>query len=117
MTTFSKNPLHALAALSALALIAATQGAWDIECDQCDRTEFVTRGAGDAVAVNKATQTIDPWPAHACNRHLTMNGRRAGLAMQRYEVNRQLAPHLLNPIKAAEQPTPDQALQAPQAQQ
>ncbi len=117
MTKLSKNPLRALAAFSALAFIAVTQGAWDLECDQCNRTEIDTRGVGDAVEVNKATQTIDPWPPHAYNKHLSMNGKRAGLAMQRYELNRQLAPRPLNAVKPAELPVPDQALQAPQPQQ
>jgi len=117
MNRLCKKALHTAGVVSVLALIVVTQGAWDIECNQCDRTDFVTRGVGDAVEVNKAAQTIDPWPPYVRNRHLSMNGKRAGLAIQRYEANRVVMPRPLNPAKLPEQPIPDNALQAPQPQQ
>ncbi|MGO8955531.1 MAG: hypothetical protein ACLPWS_07545 [Rhodomicrobium sp.] len=117
MNRLCKKALRTAGVVSALALIAVTQSAWDVECNQCDRTEFVTRGVGDAIDVNKAAQTIDPWPPYVRNRHLSMNGKRADLAIQRYETNRELRPRPLNPTKAAEQPIPDNALQAPAPQQ
>ena len=117
MNRLCKMALHTAGVVSALALIAVTQAAWEVECNQCDRTEFVTRGVGDAVDVNKAAQTIDPWPPYAGNRHLSTDGKRADLAIQRYQVNRVVTPRPLNPTKAPEQPTPDNALQAPVPQQ
>ena len=62
-------------------------------------------------------QTIDPWPPYVNNRRLTLDGSRAGLAMQRYQTNRVLRPRPLNPEKAAETQQPDNALQAPTPQQ
>ncbi len=117
MTNVRKKALHSAAMISALALIALSQGAWDYECHQCDRTEFVTRGAGDAIEVNKVTQTIDPWPPYVKNRRLSLDGVRAGLAMRRYQTDRVLRPRPLNPEKAAETQTPDNPLQAPAPQQ
>jgi hypothetical protein len=117
MNKLHKKALCTAGVVSVLALIVVTQGAWDVECNQCNRVDFVTRGAGDAVEVNKATQTIDPWPPYVRNRHLSMNGKRAGLAVQRYEADRVVAPRPLNPTKLPEQPLPDNALQAPVPQQ
>ncbi len=117
MTSQTKMKLQKAGALSALMFLTAGLCAWDYECWDCNRTEFVTRGAGDAVEVNKANQTIDPWPANVRNRNLTLNGKRAGLAMQRYEVNRTVPTRPLNPVKAAEQATIDTPLQAPVPQQ
>ncbi len=107
MTGLFKKHVRRVVSVSALALLAISQGAWDYECERCDRTEFVTRGVGDAVEVNKATQTIDPWPAHAKNRRLIYNGKRIGLAIQRYEGNRVLPPRGLNTAKGPDQPVPD----------
>jgi hypothetical protein len=116
MAKVSKILPRRLAAISGLALLTFALGAWcdDIPaCDGSHRIEFVTRGAGDAVAVNKASQTITPWPAAAKNRHLNMNGKRASLAMERYETNRSIPPRPLNANKLPELPTPDNTLQAP----
>ncbi|MGO9486946.1 MAG: hypothetical protein ACLPX9_20645 [Rhodomicrobium sp.] len=118
MTVHYNKLLRTGVKVSALVLMAASLGAWDLECSSCgDRTEFVTRGVGDAIDVNKATQTIDPWPPYVKNRKLNMSGQRAGLAMDRYQANRVLRPRPLNPEKAAEAPQPDNALQAPTPQQ
>jgi hypothetical protein len=110
-----KTALRTMGKLGAVALLAVGTGAWDDE--ENNRVEFVTRGAGDAVAVNQATQTIDPWPPYVKNRKLTLSGDRAHLAMQRYGVNRVLQPRPLNPVKAPELIAPDAPLQAPVPQQ
>ena len=117
MTGHHKKFLRTAAKVSALALMVVSVGAWDLGCSDCgDRTEFVTRGAGDAIDVNKATQTIDPWPPYVKNRKLNMDGQRAGLAMQRYQTNRSLRPRALNADKPTEAPPADNALQAPAPQ-
>ena len=117
MTKLRKKAMRTAGIVSALAFVTLTQAAWDLECNQCDRTEFVTRGAGDAIAVNNATQTIDPWPPYVRDRRLTLDGMRAGLAMLRYQSDRVVKPRPLNPTKAAEPPAADNTLQAPQPQQ
>ena len=102
MTGHYKKLLRAAAKGSVLAVMAVSLGAWDLGCSQCgDRTEFVTRGAGDAIDVNKATQTIDPWPPYVKNRKLNMDGQRAGLAMRRYQANKVAQPRPLNPDMSA----------------
>jgi hypothetical protein len=111
MTKLTGKLLRNAAKLSALAIAAAGLCAWD---DEGDRVEFVTRGVGDAVEVNKANQTIDPWPAYAKNRRLTMDGKRAGIAMQRYQLNKVVQPRPLNPVRPAEMQQPiDNSLPSP----
>jgi hypothetical protein len=56
----------------------------------------VTFGAGDAVATNKVTQTIDPWPAASRKTRIDMDGKRALIAVERYETNTSIPPRGLN---------------------
>jgi hypothetical protein len=49
------------------------------------RSDFVALGAGDAVAHNKAVQTINPWPYWAGNDRINMDGDRAYIAIRRYK--------------------------------
>jgi hypothetical protein len=57
-----------------------------------DRRETVALGASDAVAVNKVTHMVDPWPRHSANRNIAFNGERAQAAHERYRHNRVITP-------------------------
>jgi hypothetical protein len=81
MSCCSSNRRLALA--SALALGIALAGCSDI---YYDRRETVAFGGNDAVAVNQAVQTIDPWPRVAENRNLATNGQVAASAIERYRL-------------------------------
>lgn len=59
-------------------------------------TDTVTRGAGDAVAANKAIHTVNPWPEHGRNANIPMDGKRGQLAVSRYETNTSIEPKGLN---------------------
>jgi hypothetical protein len=50
-------------------------------------SDKITRGAGDAVASNRAVQTIDPWSRPSHNTKIDMDGKRAALAARRYQTN------------------------------
>ena len=52
-----------------------------------DRRDTVTFGAGDAVAANKVTHMVDPWPVYAGNRNLAFDGERMQAAAERYRTN------------------------------
>ena len=54
--------------------------------------DTISLSAGDSVAYNKALQTIDPWPVYARKRHQTTDGKRALLAMERYQKNDSIEP-------------------------
>jgi hypothetical protein len=72
--------------LAVLALVAPLIGACtDMYLDRRDSVSF---GAGDAVAVNKITQMIDPWPPYAGNRNIAFDGERMQAAAERYRTNK-----------------------------
>jgi hypothetical protein len=50
-------------------------------------TDTVTEGAGNAVAANRAVQTIDAWPTYSQKTAVDMDGKRALAAVRRYENN------------------------------
>lgn len=85
----SRNKSSALKirGLTALALGAATLlgACTDMYLDRRDQVSFA---AGDAVAVNKVTHMIDPWPVQAGNRNIAFDGERMQAAAERYRTNK-----------------------------
>jgi hypothetical protein len=77
-------------------LATAVAGCADI---YYDRRETVSLGAGDAIAINKATQTIDPWPRHSMNNRIAANGQLMQAAQDRYNRGKVITPVL--PTKAS----------------
>lgn len=81
-----------------LALIALAAGG----CNEEYRDRYfgysdkVTLGAGDAAAANIAAHTIDPWPDHARRTRIDQDGKRAAIAIKRYETNTSIKPKGLN---------------------
>lgn len=61
-----------------------------------DRRDTVTLGAGNANAVNKATQTINRWPRVAGEDRWLSDGERARLAAMRYRTDRVKDPKSLD---------------------
>jgi hypothetical protein len=59
-----------------------------------DRRETASLGAGDAVAINKVTHTIDPWPAHSQNNRIAFNGQLMQSAQDRYKRGKVITPVL-----------------------
>ncbi len=54
--------------------------------------DTVSLSAGDAVAHNKAVQTIDPWPVYSRKANHLSDGKRILLGMERYQKNESLEP-------------------------
>lgn len=79
-------PLVALA-LGCLAL--ALSGCSDV---YTDRRETIALHAGDAMATNRVTHMIDPWPAHSGNRNIAFNGEKMQTAQERYRTGRIIPP-------------------------
>jgi hypothetical protein len=73
--------------LAALALAATTLlgACTDMYLDRRDTVSF---GAGDAVAVNKVTHMVDPWPVRAGDRNIPHDGERMQAAAERYRTNK-----------------------------
>lgn len=70
-----------------LALVAATAltGCTDMYLDRRDTVSFA---AGDAVAANKVTHMIDPWPPYAGDRNIAFDGERMQMAAERYRTDK-----------------------------
>jgi hypothetical protein len=61
----------AVALAGSLMLGAILAGCSDI---YYDRRETISLGADDAVATNRVTHMVDPWPRYSDNRNLAFNG-------------------------------------------
>jgi hypothetical protein len=59
-------------------------------------SDKVTTGAGNAAAANMAIHTVDPWPYYSQKTQIDMDGKRAQLAVKRYETNTSIKPKGLN---------------------
>lgn len=57
-----------------------------------DRRETVVPSAGDAMAVNRITQMVDPWPPASANRNIAFNGEKMQSAVERYRQGRVIPP-------------------------
>lgn len=57
-----------------------------------DRRDTIALSAGEALARDKAVQTIDPWPPGSGNRRIAFNGQRMQAAIVRYRTNRVIEP-------------------------
>ena len=78
----SRNNTGLVLALAAATLTGACTDMY------LDRRDTVSFAAGDAVAVNKITQMIDPWPPYAGNRSIAFDGERMAAAAERYRTNK-----------------------------
>ena len=62
-------------------------------CNQYfERQDPISLGVGNAIAQNKVTHTIDPWPPGSQNPRHATNGARALIATRRYEKNVSIEP-------------------------
>ena len=77
-----RNKGPALLALAAVTLLGACTDMY------FDRRDAVSFAAGDAVAANKMTHMVDPWPARAGDRNIAHSGERMAAAAERYRTNK-----------------------------
>lgn len=61
-----------------------------------DRRDTISLHAGDAIASNIVTQTVDPWPRVAGNRNIAFNGDRMQAAGERYRTGKVIQPQGLS---------------------
>lgn len=85
------------AAAFVLAMTAAAPAcyAWD-DGNYFAHRDTITSSAGDANAVNAATQTIDPWAPHSKNTDIKIDGKRARVGIARYQANKSIEPRGLS---------------------
>jgi hypothetical protein len=104
MTGLKKRGKFALTAAMIAAPALLLQGCY--EDDYLSRRDTISLGAGDAIAVNQATHTIDPWPPHAKNTEIHLEGERARVAVERYQQNKSLPPRGLDTTEITGQSGP-----------
>ena len=73
----------------ALAAVLATLGGCS---EYLDRRDTIALGAGNAVATDKVTHMVDPWPRASANRDIAFNGNKMESAIERYRTNRVIQP-------------------------
>jgi hypothetical protein len=78
-----------------------------------DRRDTISLNGGDAVATNKVTQMVDPWPPVSANRDIAFNGVRMRSAVDRYKANKIIEPQ---GIGTTSNYTPPAAAETPQTQ-
>lgn len=71
-----------LLSLAGIAIAVAVSGC--VHDEYFERRDTITIGAGDAVARNRAVQTIHPRPRHAYRTRLLHDGTRINNAMEAY---------------------------------
>ena len=59
-----------------------------------DRRESIALSTGDALASNKVTQMIDPWPRGSTNNRIAANGKLMQAAQDRYNRGKAITPVL-----------------------
>jgi surface antigen len=57
-----------------------------------DRRDTVTLASGEAMAANRVTHMIDPWPKASGNRDIAYDGEKAAAASERYRTGRVIQP-------------------------
>jgi hypothetical protein len=84
------------ARLFAAGAIVAGLSIWLAGCSNADlfldRRDSIALGAGDAVAANKVTQIVDPWPAYSDDKTIAYNGQRMQSAVERYRTGKVTPP-------------------------
>ena len=83
-----------------------------------DRRDLIAPYAGDALASDKAVQTIDPWPPGSGSRRIAFNGQRMQSAVARYRNNKLIAPvpYTASTAVAPDSPAPAAAAAIPSGQ-
>ena len=72
-----------------LVLAASVAGCSDI---YTDRRDMISIAAGEAMAANRVTHTIDPWSPASANRNIAYNGERIQGAAGRYRTHNVIRP-------------------------
>jgi hypothetical protein len=57
-----------------------------------DRRDSIALSGGNAVAADKVTQMVDPWPVYSGDKNIAFNGQKMQTAVQRYRTNQIIQP-------------------------
>jgi hypothetical protein len=82
-----------LASTAALSVAGCAEG--DLH-QYLGHTDTLTVGAGNAQAANRTIHEVDHWPAASRKTQIDMDGKRAALAVKRYQRNESIEPRGLS---------------------
>lgn len=103
------NMLRGLALAAALVVLAGC-------AEYLDRREAISLNAGDAMASDRVTMMVDPWPRVSANKNIHFNGERMQSAVARYRTNKVIEPKLdgtSTTYEAQQSPSPTPESAAP----
>ena len=78
----------ALRILAVAAMFATLAGC----SEYLDRRDTIALSGGNAVATNKVTHMVDPWPRASANRNIAFDGNKMASAYERYRTNNVIPP-------------------------
>ena len=81
----SSNLVRCLALAAVLAMLAGCS-------EYLDRRDTLALASGNAVATNRVTHMVDPWPRDSANRDIAFNGAKLESAIERYRTNKVIPP-------------------------
>jgi len=81
----SSNAMRCLALAVALATLAGCS-------EYIDRRDAIALNSGNALASDRVTHMVDPWPRDSANRDIAFNGAKMETAIERYRTNRVIQP-------------------------
>ena len=81
----SSNVMRSLALAAVLAMLAGCS-------EYLDRRDTIALNGGDAVATDRVTHMVDPWPRASSNRDIAFNGAKMETAIVRYRTNKVIPP-------------------------
>ncbi|MBI3702487.1 MAG: hypothetical protein HY244_01230 [Rhizobiales bacterium] len=81
----SNNFVRGLALAAVLAMLGGCS-------EYLDRRDTIAMSGGNAVATNKVTHMVDPWPPASANRDIAFNGAKLETAIERYRTNKVIPP-------------------------
>ncbi len=98
----SSSPSKALT-LAAAAGVLLLGGCYDHDLYLAN-SDKIGSTAGDAIAINRVTQEVDPWPATSANRNIGFNGQKMQAAVERYRNDQVFQPHGMGTSGTYQQP-------------
>ncbi len=81
----SSNLVRSLTLAALLAILAGCS-------EYLDRRDTIALNGGNAVATNKVTHMVDPWPRDSANRDIAFNGAKMETTIERYRTNKVIPP-------------------------
>jgi hypothetical protein len=81
----SSNLVRSLALAAVLAMLAGCS-------EYLDRRDTIALSSGNAVATDRVTHMVDPWPRDSANRDIAFNGAKMQTAIERYRTNKVIPP-------------------------